>query len=118
VLHLLAAPVGLGPTALRLDWARRFDHMQQHSAQHLLTALADDRFGWPTTAFHLGTEVADVELAVPRLAAADLRRLEEAARPRCGRAARSRSAGPRARRWEQPARAAAACPRHAAGRSA
>ena len=42
-----------GEATLQLDWPRRFDHMQQHSAQHLLTAVAADRFGWPTTSFHL-----------------------------------------------------------------
>uniref|UniRef100_A0AAY4A6G7 Threonyl/alanyl tRNA synthetase SAD domain-containing protein n=1 Tax=Denticeps clupeoides TaxID=299321 RepID=A0AAY4A6G7_9TELE len=34
---------------LKVDWERRFDHMQQHSAQHLITALADALFGYKTT---------------------------------------------------------------------
>ena len=59
---------------VRLDWPRRFDHMQQHTGQHLLTAVAHDRFGWPTTAFHLGEEVSDVELDVPALAPGQTRR--------------------------------------------
>jgi len=78
-LHRLSAPVPPGPARLVLDWARRFDHMQQHTAQHLLTALAAERFGWPTTAFHLGPEVSDIELDRPGLAPADLAALEEAA---------------------------------------
>jgi Ser-tRNA(Ala) deacylase AlaX len=78
IRHALAAPVPAGPAELRLDWDRRFDHMQQHTGQHLLSAVAQDRFGWETTAFHLGPEVSDVELAVPSLSAADLRPLEEA----------------------------------------
>ena len=76
--HRLAGPLAEGPVALVLDWARRFDHMQQHTGQHLLTALAQDRFGWPTMAFHLGEEVSDVELAVPTLTPGDRARLEEA----------------------------------------
>lgn len=76
--HRLAAPLAEGSVALVLDWARRFDHMQQHTGQHLLTALAQDRFGWPTMAFHLGEEVSDVELAVPTLTPGDRVRLEEA----------------------------------------
>jgi alanyl-tRNA synthetase len=63
---------------VRLDWARRFDHMQQHTGQHLLTAVADDGFGWPTTAFHLGEHVCDIELAVATLNPVEIRRLEEA----------------------------------------
>jgi alanyl-tRNA synthetase len=78
IRHVLAAPVGPGPADVRLDWERRFDHMQQHTGQHLLSAVAQDRFGWETTAFHLGPDVCDVELAAPSLAAADLARLEEA----------------------------------------
>ena len=78
IRHALAAPVAAGPARVRLDWERRFDHMQQHTGQHLLSAVAQDRFGWETTAFHLGPEVSDVELAAPSLSAADLGRLEEA----------------------------------------
>lgn len=78
VRHYLERPVAPGPVTIRLDWGRRFDHMQQHTAQHLLTAVAQDRFGWETTAFHLGERVSDVELAVPRLLPADVRTLEEA----------------------------------------
>jgi alanyl-tRNA synthetase len=78
IRHTLASPVAEGPADVRLDWARRFDHMQQHTGQHLLSAVAQDRFGWATTAFHLGPDVSDVELAVASPGADDLVRLEEA----------------------------------------
>lgn len=59
----LSDPVEAGSSLkLELDWSRRFDLMQQHTAQHLLSALALDRFGWRTTAFHLGDELTDIEL--------------------------------------------------------
>lgn len=73
-----------GPVRVRLDWPRRFDHMQQHTGQHLLSAVAEDRFGWVTTAFHMGPfdedgrAVSDVELGVASPSAGDLDRLEEA----------------------------------------
>ncbi len=79
IRHYLASPAAAGDTVVRLDWARRFDHMQQHTGQHLLTAVAQDRFGWPTTAFHLGAECCDVELDAPALDAARLERLENEA---------------------------------------
>lgn len=69
-------PVQLGTVTMRVDWARRYDHMQQHTGQHLLSALAADRFGWETTAFHLGTELSDVELAVADPSPSDLEALE------------------------------------------
>ena len=78
IRHYVAAPVTPGPVRVRLDWDRRFDHMQQHTGQHLLSAIAQDRFGWPTTAFHLGPEVCDVELEARALSPADLTALEEA----------------------------------------
>ncbi len=76
--HYLEAPVEPGVCKVVLDWQRRFDHMQQHTAQHLLTAIAEDRFGWPTTAFHLGESASDVELDVPSLEPPELAELEEA----------------------------------------
>lgn len=76
--HRLAAPLPSGIVRLRVDWSRRFDHMQQHTGQHLLTAIAADRFDWRTTSFHLGAAVCDIELAVPQLAPDELVRLEEA----------------------------------------
>jgi Ser-tRNA(Ala) deacylase AlaX len=72
----LASAVSEGQAELQLDWDRRFDHMQQHTAQHLLTAVAADRFGWETTAFHLGPETCDIELAAASIAREDLVRLE------------------------------------------
>ena len=78
VRHVLAAPVEPGPVIVELDWTRRFDHMQQHTAQHLLTAVATDRFGWQTTAFHLGDRVSDVELGVAAIDPEQLQMLEDA----------------------------------------
>jgi alanyl-tRNA synthetase len=78
IRHYLGKAVELAPTTVRLDWRRRFDHMQQHTGQHLLTAVAHDRFGWPTTAFHLGSSVCDIELDVAGLVPHQVETLEEA----------------------------------------
>ena len=79
VRHFLAAPGEPGPAVLTLDWPRRYDHMQQHTAQHLLSALALERFGWATRSFHLGAETSDIELDAPALSGEQLTALEEAA---------------------------------------
>jgi alanyl-tRNA synthetase len=47
---------------LVVDWYRRYDHMQQHTAQHILTRVARDRLDWETRSFHIGPEVSDIEL--------------------------------------------------------
>ncbi len=77
VLHWLAAPLEVGPADLELDWERRFDHMQQHTAQHLLTAIAADSLGWNTTAFHLGETVSDIEIDAPKVSVDQIADLEE-----------------------------------------
>ena len=75
-VHGLIAP---GPITLTLDWARRFDHMQQHSAQHLLSSLSLTHLDWETRSFHIGPEVSDIEIGVPPPARHELDRLEELA---------------------------------------
>ena len=77
IRHDLGATLPEGPALLNLDWVRRFDHMQQHTGQHLLTAVAQDRFQWGTTAFHLGPQVCDIELDASSVSTAELDRLEE-----------------------------------------
>ncbi|HPC84696.1 MAG TPA: alanyl-tRNA editing protein [Thermoanaerobaculaceae bacterium] len=96
IRHALDRAVPPGPATVRLDWARRFDHMQQHTGQHLLTAIALGRFGWRTTAFHLGPVLSDIELDVPALTAAQLEALEEAvaAEIRAARPVRARRVSP------------------------
>lgn len=78
VRHFLDGELPLGPVHQLLDWGRRFDHMQQHTGQHLLTAVALGHFGWKTTAFHLGPTVSDIELDIGSLGNDDLQRLEDA----------------------------------------
>ena len=46
-----------------VDWPRRFDHMQQHSGQHVLSAAFDKLFGVRTVSFHLGGAVSTIDLA-------------------------------------------------------
>jgi alanyl-tRNA synthetase len=78
IRHFVEKAVACGSARLVLDWQRRWDHMQQHTAQHLLTAVALRDFGWPTTAFHLGPETSDIELDLPQLSPDNLEELEEA----------------------------------------
>ena len=46
-----------------IDWERRFDHMQQHTGQHILSAAFDKLFGVRTVSFHLGGAVSTIDLA-------------------------------------------------------
>ncbi|KAL7977035.1 hypothetical protein Chor_008984 [Crotalus horridus] len=62
-LHFIQTPLEPGTKVqLVLDWDRRLDHMQQHSGQHLITALADLMFGYKTTSWELGRQRSTIEL--------------------------------------------------------
>jgi len=76
-IHIVDSILEPGPTVVRLDWERRFDHMQQHTGQHLLTAVAQTQFGWATTAFHLGADICDIELDTPQITQRQRNELEE-----------------------------------------
>jgi alanyl-tRNA synthetase len=62
VAHLLASPVEGDRLDGRIDWPRRFDHMQQHTGQHLLSAVIAERFGHATVSVHFGRESSTLDL--------------------------------------------------------
>jgi len=64
VVHVLSSPLAEGVTVRgEIDWDRRFDHMQQHTGQHVLSAAFDRLFENRTTSFHMGAETATIDLA-------------------------------------------------------
>ncbi len=62
ILHVVDQAVAPGPVHGRIDWARRFEHMQQHTGQHVLSAAFDRLLGARTESFHLGTSSATIDL--------------------------------------------------------
>ncbi|MGD0500344.1 MAG: alanyl-tRNA editing protein [Bryobacteraceae bacterium] len=79
IAHRVAAPVANGPAACAIDWKRRFDHMQQHTGQHLLSAVFDEAFGLRTASFHLGAESSTIDLEGGAVEPAALREAERRA---------------------------------------
>jgi len=64
VIHVLSKPLAAGATVTgEIDWRRRFDHMQQHTGQHVLSAAFDRVFDNRTVSFHMGAEVSTIDLA-------------------------------------------------------
>jgi alanyl-tRNA synthetase len=74
VLHVVSAPLAEG-TRLHgeIDWPRRFDHMQQHTGQHVLSAAFDRLVDNRTMSFHMGAETSTIDLARD-LSSADVER--------------------------------------------
>ena len=65
IIHTVDQPIELGEAKGCINWPRRFDHMQQHTGQHLLSAMFQERFGLPTVSFHLGSELCTIDLRGP-----------------------------------------------------
>jgi alanyl-tRNA synthetase len=64
VAHVVATPMAVGtPVAGEVHWSRRFDHMQQHSGQHVLSAAFDRVLSVRTLSFHLGAERSTIDVA-------------------------------------------------------
>lgn len=70
IVHVLesAPSFAVGATVHgKVDWARRFDHMQQHTGQHLLSALLDDMMGGKTASVHFGAESSTIDVDGPMI---------------------------------------------------
>ena len=78
VWHTTPKPL-LAGTAVRghVDWSRRRDHMQQHSGQHLLSAVFYRQLGAATVSFHLGEMTSTIDLACEKIAPEDLERVQD-----------------------------------------
>ena len=79
IAHLLDAPLLTDRVTGRLDWARRFDHMQQHTGQHLLSAVLAELIGFPTVAVHFGKESSTLDLDAGSLSPEEVQNVEERA---------------------------------------
>jgi len=84
IAHVVAGELACGPVTGKIDWPRRFDFMQQHTGQHLLSAVFAEQFHLVTVSVHFGDEAATIELATPslqleQLSAEQLERAQERA---------------------------------------
>ena len=62
VTHLCGAPLAVGESIEgEIDWARRFDHMQQHSGEHICSGLICARFHCDNVGFHMGTDTVTID---------------------------------------------------------
>jgi alanyl-tRNA synthetase len=78
IVHVLERELHAGPIRGRIDWTRRFEHMQQHTGQHVLSAAFDRLTGARTESFHLGSASSTIDLG-RIVSAADIDRVEDEA---------------------------------------
>lgn len=87
VQHRLAPSTAIAPAEFAIgnsvegviDWARRYDHMQQHSGQHLLSQLFYQQYGVETLSVHFGVEESTVDLAMAEIAMSQMAGIERRA---------------------------------------
>ena len=79
ILHYTTAPLHTGETVQgNIDWARRFDHMQQHTGEHIVSGIVHAQFGYDNVGFHIGAQDVTVDFSGP-LTDAELADVERAA---------------------------------------
>jgi alanyl-tRNA synthetase len=71
IAHLLEAPLGIdtGQVTGEIAWDRRFDHMQQHTGQHLLSAVLEEAYGYHTVSVHFGRDYSSLDLDTDAISA-------------------------------------------------
>ena len=66
IVHTCGAPLPVGETVEgRIDWARRFDHMQQHSGEHIISGLLCSTFHCDNVGFHMGADTVTIDYNAP-----------------------------------------------------
>lgn len=76
IAHVTAAPVAADDVSAQIDWARRFDFMQQHTGQHLISAIFADSFGFQTVSVHFGFGMSTLDLDTPMVDPEQIRSAE------------------------------------------
>jgi len=79
VAHIVEGQLDGPSVAGRIDWERRFDHMQQHTGQHLLSAAYEKIGNYKTVSFHLGAQTSTVDLDSDRLSRRQMDKAEDLA---------------------------------------
>ena len=66
IVHYMKEPVEAGmDVECRIDWDRRFDHMQNHTGEHIVSGLIHKEFGYDNVGFHMGKEIIQIDFNGP-----------------------------------------------------
>ena len=76
ILHQVEQQIVGQIAECRLDWEKRYDHMQQHTGQHLLSAVLHEWKNIPTVSFHLGNDYTTIDIEIEKLTQTDLLEIE------------------------------------------
>lgn len=77
ILHIVAVPPSTDVVSCTIDWNRRFDHMQQHTGQHIISACFYKLFNGNTSSFHISSDYSTIEIDIPSFDNEMARELED-----------------------------------------
>jgi alanyl-tRNA synthetase len=76
IVHVLNKNIDNLDVKLSIDFERRFDHMQQHTSQHILSAAFYKIFNWQTESFHMGNEYSTIDLSIKDISENEIEKTE------------------------------------------
>ena len=79
IVHSMTQPIQAGALRCSIDWTRRFDHMQQHTGQHILSQAFLRTGQLDTASFHMGATYATIDLSAGNISNDQVRRAEDLA---------------------------------------
>jgi len=79
IIHLLAEDISSAKVTGKIEWQTRFDHMQQHSGQHILSQSFHELLSAETLSFHLGEAISSVEMDLRKISEEEVEKVERRA---------------------------------------
>lgn len=79
IIHLIAEDISFDKVTGKVEWQTRFDHMQQHSGQHILSQSFHEFLGAETLAFHLGEAFSTLEMDLRKISEEEIESIEKRA---------------------------------------
>jgi len=79
IIHLVAEDISSDKVTGKVDWQTRFDHMQQHSGQHILSQSFHELLGAETLSFHLGEAISTLEMDLRKISEEEVENIERRA---------------------------------------
>jgi len=77
IIHVLKNNIHSDKAKLTIDWNNRFDYMQQHSGQHLLSSVFYKLFNGETIGFYIGKEYVYIDVNIPKISKEDIEKVEQ-----------------------------------------
>ncbi|WDV44578.1 DHHA1 domain-containing protein [Clostridiaceae bacterium M8S5] len=79
IIHILDKSIYNKEVSLSIDWQTRFDHMQQHTGQHILSACFKKLYNVDTVGFHLGSTYTYIDVTMHNISAQVIKKIEKLA---------------------------------------